>query len=305
MFIQPASTFAARLAVRSTRSGAAFIRARGDGFLTLDQIRARVPSIFAEAPHESRSAKFTHIPTSAVLEGLMREGFVPVEASQGGSRQEGKADFTKHAIRLRLQDNAPAIVGRGDELYPEIMLMNAHDGTSAYKLIPAAYRVLCANGLVSSTSLGEQKVPHKGDVVREVIEGAFSVVKTLPQVVETAQAWSGIRLEQRAQVALADAVAALRWEPQEVGEQIVPTAPVRAEQLLQAKRPGDTGNDLWLTFNRLQEGVMKGGQSYHTRNDKGQVTGTRKVRPINGVDDTRRINQAMWLLTERMAAMVG
>lgn len=305
MFFQPASAFTPRPRTRSTRSGASFIRAAGDGFLTIDQIRARVPSIFAETPHESRSAKFTHIPTSAVLEGLMREGFVPVEASQGGSRQEGKADFTKHAIRLRLSDNAPALVGRGDQLYPEIMLMNAHDGTSAYKLIPAAYRVLCANGLVSSTSLGEQKVPHKGDVINDVIEGAFSVVKTLPQVVETAQTWSGIRLEKRAQEALAEGMAALRWEPQEVGGQIVPTAPVSAEQLLQTRRVGDAGNDLWLTFNRIQEGIMKGGQSYQTRNERGQVTGSRKVRPINGVDDTRRINQAMWLLTERMAAMAG
>ena len=87
---------------RRSGSGAAMIRARGAEALTLDEIRARIPSIFAETKHESRSEKFTYIPTNLILEGLMREGFVPVEASQGGSRTEGKSDFTKHAVRLRL-----------------------------------------------------------------------------------------------------------------------------------------------------------------------------------------------------------
>lgn len=290
---------------RSSASGAALIRARDAAGLSLDEIRVRVPSIFAESKHDSRSEKFTYIPTNVILERLIKEGFIPVEASQGGSRQEGKSDFTKHAVRLRLAGNEPATVGRGDRLYPEIMLMNAHDGTSAYKLIPAAYRVLCSNGLVSSQSLGEQKVPHKGDVIGEVIEGAFRVLETLPQVVETAQHWSEIQLNARQQLAFAETAAELRWEPQLIGEQRVRTAPVPAEALNDAQRVGDNGADLWRTFNRVQEGIMKGGQSYTLRDEQGRRKQSRKVRPVNGVDDNRRINQALWTLTERMAELAS
>lgn len=284
-------------------TGAVTLRARGAGVLELDHIRSEIPSIFAEEKHTSRSEKFTFIPTSDVLQGLMREGFVPVEVSQGGSRIEGKAAFTKHSIRLRLAQNAPAIVGKGDALYPEIMLFNAHDGTSSYKLTPAAYRVLCANGLVSSQSLGEQKVPHKGEVVREVIEGAFRVVERLPQVIDTAKAWGGVNLSRDEQMLFAETAAALRWEPEEVDGQRVRSAPVSADQLLSVRRIDDAGSDLWRTFNRVQEAMIKGGDRYVQRDEQGRRKARRTVRPVNGVDDNRRINQALWALTEGMAAL--
>jgi hypothetical protein len=47
--------------------------------LTDDQLRAAVPSIFATEAHESRSARFTPIPTIKVLDGLRAEGFAVPE----------------------------------------------------------------------------------------------------------------------------------------------------------------------------------------------------------------------------------
>ena len=38
--------------------------------LTNAELHARVPSIFAAEPHESRSARFTPVPTIQVLDGL-------------------------------------------------------------------------------------------------------------------------------------------------------------------------------------------------------------------------------------------
>lgn len=288
---------------RRTGTGAVSLRARGSGFLTLDHIRSEVPSIFAEEKHSSRSERYTYIPTNVILEGLVNEGFVVVEASQGGSRQEGKADFTKHSVRLRLADNAPALVGVTDQLYPEILLSNAHDGTGAYKLIPAAYRVLCANGLVSSSSLGEQKIPHKGDVMSEVIEGAFRVVNSLPKVIETAEEWGQIRLTYEQQQVFAHAAAATRWEPENREDPNAYAAPVPVSALNRTFRAGDQGPDLWRTYNRLQEGIIKGGQRYELEGANGKKT-QRRVRPVTGIDDNRRVNQSLWMLAERMAELV-
>ncbi|MEN9476374.1 MAG: hypothetical protein RLZZ300_515, partial [Pseudomonadota bacterium] len=47
---------------------------RSDHPLSDEQIRAVAPSIFAQAAHESRSARYTYIPTIEVLAGLRREG---------------------------------------------------------------------------------------------------------------------------------------------------------------------------------------------------------------------------------------
>lgn len=45
--------------------------------LSEDQLRSVAPSIFAEAAHDSRSERYTYIPTSTVLAGLQKEGFQP------------------------------------------------------------------------------------------------------------------------------------------------------------------------------------------------------------------------------------
>jgi len=74
---------------------------RGDQPLSEDQMRAAAPSIFAEGKHASRSERYTYIPTIDVLRGLRKEGFEPFMVAQGQSRVEGKAEFTKHMIRMR------------------------------------------------------------------------------------------------------------------------------------------------------------------------------------------------------------
>jgi Domain of unknown function (DUF932) len=76
---------------------------RGDQPLSEDQMRAAAPSIFAEGKHASRSERYTYIPTIDVLRGLRKEGFEPFMVAQGASRVEGKAEFTKHMIRIYCQ----------------------------------------------------------------------------------------------------------------------------------------------------------------------------------------------------------
>ena len=71
-------------------------------------MRAAAPSIFAEGKHASRSERYTYIPTIDVLRGLRNEGFEPFMVAQGASRVEGKAEFTKHMIRMRHHRDVPA-----------------------------------------------------------------------------------------------------------------------------------------------------------------------------------------------------
>lgn len=50
---------------------------RSDSPLSDDQIRRVTPSIFADGKHQSRSDRYTYIPTVDVLRGLRHEGFQP------------------------------------------------------------------------------------------------------------------------------------------------------------------------------------------------------------------------------------
>jgi hypothetical protein len=50
--------------------------------LTDDELMRVVPSAFSVEKHESRSDRYTYIPTIALLDRLRNEGFQPYYASQ-------------------------------------------------------------------------------------------------------------------------------------------------------------------------------------------------------------------------------
>ncbi|SCX44833.1 DUF932 domain-containing protein [Nitrosospira sp. Nsp1] len=135
---------------------------RSDSPLSDDQIRAVVPSIYAEAPHQSRSERYSYIPTAAVLTELRKEGFQPFMVTQTRVRNEDRCDHTKHMIRLRHANQV------NDSIANEIILLNSHDGTSSYQMPTGAFRFVCANGLVCGDTVADVRIPHKGDVTGQV-----------------------------------------------------------------------------------------------------------------------------------------
>ncbi len=151
---------------------------RRDRPLTHEELMHYVPGIFGEDKHTSRSQNYTYIPTITVLESLQREGFQPFFACQTRVRDPGRRGYTKHMLRLR---RAGEING---EHVPEIILLNSHDGTSSYQMLPGYFRFVCQNGCVCGQSLGEVRVPHRGNVVDRVIEGAYEVVGVFDRIEE-------------------------------------------------------------------------------------------------------------------------
>lgn len=267
--------------------------------LAEDQLRKLAPSIFATSAHESRSERFKPIPTIEILRGLEKEGFVAVGAKQSSSRIEGKADFTKHLIRLRRIDDGK-VYNVGDTVC-EILLKNANDGTSAYELMAGLFRVRCLNSLVTQTgTIEEIKVRHSGDVQAKVIDGTYSVLKAAEDALVAPQDWSNMRLCQEEKQILAQSAHVLRFGDAE-GET---KTPIKSDQLLTQRRTGDLGDDLWTTWNVVQENSIKGGIRAHGRDDRGR---RRRVtsRAVTGIDQDIKLNKALWLLGAEMAKLKG
>lgn len=259
--------------------------------LSEDRMRAAAPSIFAEGKHVSRSERYTYIPTIEVLRGLRREGFEPFMVAQGSSRIPGKAEFTKHLIRMRHAGQV-----RTNPEVNEIILINSHDGASSYQMLAGMFRFVCCNGLVVGDVIDDIRIPHKGNIQGEVIEGAFRVLDEFQAVEEHAEGMKALQLERGEQLAFANASLALRF-----GERVIEetgghrAAPVTAEQLLQARRPEDQGNSLWGTLQRVQENVIRGGLP--GRNAQGRRMHTRAV---GSIDRGVSLNRALWMLAEEM-----
>jgi hypothetical protein len=256
-----------------------------------DQMRAAAPSIFAEGKHASRSMRYTYIPTIEVLRGLRKEGFEPFMVAQGASRVEGKAAFTKHMIRMR---HAGQVQARPEA--NEIILINSHDGASSYQMLAGMFRFVCCNGLVVGEVVDDIRIPHKGNIQGEVIEGAFRVLDEFAQVEEHTEAMKALQLQPPEEIAFATAALALRFGERRVEETGGHRpAPVTAEQLIEARRPEDFGHSLWTTFQRVQENVIRGGQP--GRSAQGRRLQT---RPVGSIDRGVSLNRALWMLAEEM-----
>lgn len=260
---------------------------RSDVPLTDSQIMRVAPSIFAEGEHESRSEQYTFIPTNVILNNLRQEGFQPFMVCQTRSRIEGMREFTKHMIRLR---HANQITGKEAN---EIILINSHNGASSYQMKAGVFRFVCQNGLVVGEDIADIRVKHKGDVTGNVIEGAYEVLDTFERVDESREAMQALNLSEEARHAFATAALTLRWDDNK-------PAPVSPMQVLRANRNEDLSNDLWTTFNRVQENLIRGG--LNGRNVKGKRTTTRAV---TGMDQDVKLNRALWVLSEEMRKIAG
>ncbi|MGF6444241.1 DUF932 domain-containing protein [Paraburkholderia youngii] len=180
---------------------------RADSPLSDDQIRHVAPSIFADGKHESRSERYTYIPTIDVLRGLRNEGFQPFMICQTRVRDQGKREFTKHMLRLR---HADQITG---EEADEIVLLNSHDGTSSYQMLAGTFRFVCQNGMVAGENIADIRVPHKGNVIQNVVNGAFDVLDGFDLIREQKDSMRAVDLSRDEQHAFARSALALRYDP--------------------------------------------------------------------------------------------
>ena len=226
------------LASRFSRNRVTF---RSDAPLTDDKLRAIAPSIFAEQPHDSRSERYAYIATAEILARLRNEGFQPFMVAQTKVRDDARREHTKHMLRLR---HASQINGTEAN---EIILLNSHDGSSAYQMLSGCFRFVCANGMVCGDISSDIRVPHKGDVLDRVVSGAYEVLDGFTRVVDEREGMKALTLNEGEQAAFGKAAIELKYDTE------LAPAPITERQVLAPRRAADARNDLWTTFNRVQE----------------------------------------------------
>lgn len=251
--------------------------------LTDDEIRAVAPSVFANAAHESRSEHYGFINTGAVLTALRQENFVPVQAFQQRVRKDDRRMACKHLLRFHLPD-----VPRHSLVIPELVAINAHDGTAAWHLWFGVFRIVCANGLIAAEeTLTHVRIQHQASLVTNVVEASLDLARHAPAVFAQIESWQREIWEPEQQMAFAEQALRLRWPE---------NAPIAAAELLARRRVEDQGNDRWATLNVVQENLERGGQAYTTPTGK-----QRRTRAVRAIDTTTALNVRLW----KLAAQIG
>jgi hypothetical protein len=252
-------------------------------FLSKEEIKSKAPSVFTSTAAQGVSEKYTHIPTSNVIEDMDLLGWKVVDAKEVKARKG--IGFQKHLLVFRNED--VVINGAdGDTVYPQILLTNSHDGKNSFTFTAGLFRMICENGLVVSTEQFEDvKMRHMGYTFEELQEQIKGMVERLPLTVESMNKMKQIEMSQDAAIEFARKAVATRFNENEI-ENIS----VDINTLLVPTRKEDEGNDLWSVFNVVQEKILEGDFNY-TFGVK-----VRKARKIKNFSQDLKINKELFNL---------
>jgi len=260
-------------------------------FMTNDLIVKFASAAGATEPVDKVSSRYTFVPTLDAVDLLRDAGWFPINAEQSGTRIQDKEGFQKHSIRFTRNENFE--MNPKDERV-DLVLYNSHDLGSSFKLIASVWRLVCGNGLMIASDFANFTHRHVGFSENDFVESADKITASANIINDQMDYLKGISLGYDEQIAYAESAHKLIYED-------IKDAPIAPDKLLTQRRSEDGANNLWTVFNRVQENVIKGGI-------KGRVYGEhgpRKVttRAVQSLDRNIKLNQALWVLTERMAEL--
>jgi hypothetical protein len=242
---------------------------------SLEQIKKIAPSVFTteKAPH--LTDKYIQTPTSRVVEDLMSLGWQVTKAQEVKARK-GQG-FQKHIIVFRNPEIM--IKGKdGDDSFPQILLTNSHDGKAAFNFRVGIFRLVCSNGLViSDADFSNVSIRHINYTFESLQAKVAEMITKLPNLVQKINLFKSTELTEDQMIDFAQKAMELRTKDR-----------VNIMDVLTVDRPQDSGNDLWVVFNRVQEKLLGG--SYRA--------GKRKARSVKNFQKDIELNEKLFELAE-------
>ena len=264
-------------------------------FLTDEQIRKACPVAFSEKASNEVSKHYTHIPTNQVIDDMRELGWGVIQAQQVAARKNVTKGYQKHMIVFRHPDLM--VEGQdGDNVWPQIIMTNSHDGKNSFTFQAGMYRLVCSNGLViADQEFGSMKIRHMGydfDTLRETIN---EMVEKLPLTVESMNKFKNTELSEPQKYDLARKALETRLKVQE-NQKVDQVYKIDLDEFLKPVRKEDAGDDLWSVFNLVQEKVVEGDFEY--------ISGVkmRKARKIKNFKQDLDVNQKLFEVAKEFVA---
>jgi hypothetical protein len=258
-------------------------------FLTESEIKEKAKSIFTTTGAPGTSEKYAHISTNQIIQDMEKLGWGVVDAKEVRAR---KGDgYQKHLVVFR--NNNLFIEGTdGDNVFPQILLTNSHDGKNAFTFTAGLFRLVCENGLViCSKEFENLKIRHYGYDFEELSRVINTMVQSLPLTVESMNRFKQKTLRTEQITEFARRAAEIRF-----GVEQLQNITIDYNALISPTRPEDRGDDLWSVFNVVQEKLVHGMFEY-TSGSK-----LRKARKIRNFKQDLDLNAKLYELAVEYAA---
>ena len=248
--------------------------------ITLDQLKSQTPSVFATSPSTKMSDKYVFVPTMDILENFEREGWELASA-----KQVGRGIHSVHELRLR-NGELPKV---GDTLV-EAIIRNSHNGMASFRVSAGLHRLVCSNGLTVPTALSESfNIRHSRFDLDEVKRLTESFAGKLPKIEGSVKRMMEREMTIDEKIEFVRKSVGIRFGQDKVLNEL------QIVGLLTPNRDEDQGDDLWTTFNVVQEKYIRGG--IETTSQRGRRT---KLRGLENIMAVNQVNTKLWTLAEEM-----
>lgn len=257
-------------------------------FMTKDEMRAKAPYIFTRGTtNPGTSKRYVPYTTEDVIDDMAKEGWGVVQCRQQRANKNSTVR-SFHMVAFQNPEYSITLDNGEVEAYPQIILTNSHDGFNSFKFMVGIFRLVCSNGLILATEQFESvSIRHINYSFEELRLTIAASLKKVEEYIEIRNKMKDkvLTLEQKRDFALNALALRLDQEAEEVK-----ATEEELDNLLEPVRDADYGDDLWKTFNVLQEKIVKG-LYYHGKTKLGK---DRKARPITGPARDIFVNQGLF-----------
>ena len=248
------------------------------------------PSIFSENPIDGVSDRYAFVPTYSVLDTFREAGYYPIMASESKVRNSVNQGYQRHIIQFRSIDHI--LRPNSNEEYADIVLTNSHNRTSSFTVDLAIFRIVCENMMVvPSHTFSHHSIIHSGFNLDKVIKAIDEVTSYMPTIQHQIEQFKSIELNPLEQQSLAKAAIDIRFDKD--------AYIVNPQEFLKENRDADKNdNSLWITFQKVQEAMIRGGsQAFNKQSNK-----SFKSKAINSID-AMKFNKKLFSTVQTLASL--
>jgi hypothetical protein len=254
--------------------------------ISLEVAREKAPAIFATKPASYINQNRYHFtPTFEIIDMMQDMGYLLTNAKQSKTKIPLRRDHGVHIVEfqhpdLYVKDSSSNEV----EARPTIVMVNSSDGSRPFDFQMGMFRLVCSNGLiVKDRDLGGFKERHTKYSFTDLKAMISQKVDSLPKTIDKINLWNGIEMSAKDRFAFATEALALRLASDRKPEEY------EIRSILDPKRAADKHNNLWCTYNVVQENLIKGGFQVNER----------QARPITNPWQDLELNKGLWALAEK------
>jgi len=234
-------------------------------------------------PFHTTSDKYTFIPTHDIIRDFDSLGWKVEDTKYGKPRSRERIGFQKHMVIFG--EKTPSFTK--NDVSPRIVVVNSHDGSSAFRFNAGLIRWVCENGLiVSDQTFGDVSIRHINYTYAELKRVMEEFMQRIPTMHNTVEKFMSTKMTTENNRQFAWEAGVVRFGEEKMSR-------VKIDDILTPRRTQDNVETVWNTMNVIQENLIRGGVTIEGIKKSSKP---RKTREVRSVAMNVEVNKAVWQL---------